>query len=231
MTRHAVAFSNPSSSSSAATAVTPLLLSSDKRRRAHSTVFRTAAASSSASTVPSSSSSTDDILKDVEERLGVTLSEDPTVPPPHPAVIVISGPSGVGKDAVIRRLQELRPELHMVVTATSRAMRPGEVDGVDYFFVTTGEFEDMIEQGELIEHAVVYGEYKGIPKQQVREKLDMNTDVVLRLDVQGAATVRGLIPDAVFIFLVAESEACLARRLVVRMWKEEGGGCGRRGWK
>ena len=73
----------------------------------------------------------------------------------------------------------------------------------------------MIDQGELIEHAVVYGEYKGIPKQQVREKLDMNTDVVLRLDVQGAATVRGIIPDAVFIFLVAESEASNSRRSVV----------------
>lgn len=111
---------------------------------------------------------TEEALKEVQERLGVTLSEEATVPSPHPTVIVISGPSGVGKDAVIRRLQELRPELHMVVTATSRAMRPREVDGVDYFFVTTKEFEDMIEQGELIEHAVVYGEYKGIPKQQVR---------------------------------------------------------------
>jgi guanylate kinase len=183
------------------------------RNDAHTTTAARAGATDAASTA---SSSTDDALRDVQERLGVTLSEEPTVPPPHPAVIVISGPSGVGKDAVIRRLQELRPELHMVVTATSRGMRPREVDGVDYFFVSTAEFEEMIEQGELIEHAVVYGEYKGIPKQQVREKLAMRTDVVLRLDVQGAATVRGLIPGAVFIFLVAESEASLARRLVAR---------------
>jgi len=98
----------------------------------------------------------------------VTLSEEPTVPPPHPAVVVVSGPSGVGKDAVVRRLRALRPELHFVVTATSRAPRPGEEDGVDYFFVSTEEFEKMIADGELIEHAVVYGQYKGIPKKQVR---------------------------------------------------------------
>ena len=159
---------------------------------------------------------TDAVIRDVQERLGVTLSEEPTMPTPPPAVIVISGPSGVGKDAVMRRLQELRPDLHQVVTATSRAMRPGEQDGVDYFFVTTEEFEAMISDGELIEHAVVYGEYKGIPKQQVRDKLAMDTDVVLRLDVQGAATVRTLIPGAVFIFIAADSEANLCRRLVSR---------------
>jgi len=172
-------------------------------------------ASPAAVDADAASSSVEEALEEVQQRLGFVLSEEPTVPPPHPAVIVISGPSGVGKDAVIRRLQELR-ELHMVVTATSRGMRPGEVDGVDYFFVSTPEFEDMIDQGELIEHAVVYGEYKGIPKQQVREKLGTNTDVVLRLDVQGAATVRALIPGAVFIFLVAESEAVLGRRLATR---------------
>ena len=152
---------------------------------------------------------TDAVIRDVQERLGVTLSEESTMPTPPPAVIVISGPSGVGKGAVMRRLQE-------VVTATSRAMRPGEQDGVDYFFVTTEEFEAMISDGELIEHAVVYGEYKGIPKQQVRDKLAMDTDVVLRLDVQGAATVRTLIPGAVFIFIAADSEANLCRRLVSR---------------
>ena len=124
-------------------------------------------ASPAAVDADAASSSVEEALEEVQQRLGFVLSEEPTVPPPHPAVIVISGPSGVGKDAVIRRLQELR-ELHMVVTATSRGMRPGEVDGVDYFFVSTPEFEDMIDQGELIEHAVVYGEYKGIPKQQVR---------------------------------------------------------------
>ncbi|EEH58196.1 uncharacterized protein MICPUCDRAFT_7683, partial [Micromonas pusilla CCMP1545] len=117
---------------------------------------------------------------------------------------------------VVRRLRALRPELHFVVTATSRAPRPGEEDGVDYFFVSTEEFEKMIADGELIEHAVVYGQYKGIPKKQVREKLAMNTDVILRLDVQGAATVREMIPGATSVFVCAESEAALARRLARR---------------
>lgn len=159
--RQAAAYDNPSLSSGAAMMF--------EKRRAHTatTVAGAGAVGGvNADAAPTSSSTTDDALKDVQERLGLTLSEEPTVPPPHPAVIVISGPSGVGKDAVIRRLRELRPELHMVVTATSRGKRPGEVHGVDYFFVSTREFEDMIDQGELIEHAVVYGEYKGIPKQQ-----------------------------------------------------------------
>mmetsp|Transcript_2076 Transcript_2076/g.6724 ORF Transcript_2076/g.6724 Transcript_2076/m.6724 type:complete len:340 (-) Transcript_2076:58-1077(-) len=163
-----------------------------------------------------SSAAAEDALRLVQDRLGVTLSEEPTVPPPHPAVVVVSGPSGVGKDAVVRRLRALRPELHFVVTATSRAPRPGEEDGVDYFFVSTEEFEKMIADGELIEHAVVYGQYKGIPKKQVREKLAMNTDVILRLDVQGAATVREMIPGATSVFVCAESEAALARRLARR---------------
>ena len=155
-------------------------------------------------------------IRAVEERLGVTLSESPTVPAPPPVVVVVSGPSGVGKDAVVRRLLEQRPELSMVVTATDRAPRPGETDGVDYHFTTTKRFEAMIANGELIEHAVVYGQHKGIPKSSVRDKLSSNDDVVLRLDVQGAATVRTMMPDAVLVFLCAESEAALARRLFKR---------------
>ena len=158
----------------------------------------------------------EDAVRDVQRRLGVTLSEEPTVPTPPPVVVVISGPSGVGKDSGVRRLQSLRPDLHMVVTATDRPPRPGEQDGVDYHFLTTRDFERMIADGELVEHAVVYGQYKGIPKQQIREKLAANTDVILRLDVQGAATVRDLMPDATFVFVAAESEAALARRLAGR---------------
>lgn len=156
------------------------------------------------------------MVRMVEQRLDSPLSTAPQYPPPGPLVVVISGPSGVGKDSVLRKLQERRPDLHFVVTATSRAMRPGEEDGVDYHFVTKESFEAMIAEGELIEHALVYGEYKGIPKQQVRDALASGRDVVLRLDVQGAATVRELIPDAVSIFIVAESEAALAARLIAR---------------
>lgn len=154
-------------------------------------------------------------LQQVEDRLG-TLRTDATVPLTVPVVIVISGPSGVGKDAVIQALEQAQPGLHFVVTATSRGKRKGEVDGKDYHFVSKEQFESWIKAGELLEHAVVYGEYKGIPRQQVTNALARGTDVVMRIDVQGAATIRRLMPDAIFVFLVAESERTLVSRLVQR---------------
>lgn len=157
------------------------------------------------------------VLKALEKALGSPLDTGPQASPSKPLVIVISGPSGVGKDAVIKRLQEVRPDLHFVVTATSRPQRPGEVDGKDYFFVSKEDFSTMIQENELLEYALVYGDYKGIPKLQVKDAMAKGTDVVLRLDVQGAATVRSILgPNAVFIFLVAESEVALVKRLVER---------------
>lgn len=122
----------------------------------------------------------------------------------------------MGKDAVVRQLQARRPGTRFVVTATTRPLRPGEVHGVDYLFVSRAEFDALIARDELLEHALVYGEYKGIPKSQVRDALAAGADVVLRVDVQGAATMRRLLPGAVFVFLVAESEHALAHRLVSR---------------
>jgi len=133
-----------------------------------------------------------------------------------PLLIVISGPAGVGKDALLRRMKERGHPLHFVVTATDRPPRPGEVHGVDYFFITTEEFTRMLEQDELLEHAIVYGQHKGIPKQQVREALASGKDVIMRIDVQGAATVRQLVPEAVLIFLTASSEKELEQRLRAR---------------
>lgn len=144
------------------------------------------------------------------------ISTKPMVAESAPIVLVVSGPSGVGKDAVLKALREARPDLYFVVTATSRGMRPGEVEGVDYLFITKEKFEQWLSRGELLEHAVVYGEYKGIPRPQVEEALQRGSDVVLRIDVQGARTVRKLLPEAVHIFLVAESEAELVERLVSR---------------
>jgi guanylate kinase len=141
---------------------------------------------------------------------------DPYNPVDCPLLIVISGPSGVGKDSVVKRLKERGYPFHFVVTATSRPPRPGEVHGVDYFFVSEADFKAMIRDDELLEHALVYEQYKGIPKQQVREALASGQDVVMRLDVQGAATVKRLVPDAVLIFLVPSSEEELARRLSCR---------------
>lgn len=102
---------------------------------------------------------------------------------------------------------------HFVVTATTRPPRPGEVDGRDYFFISNDEFAEMIDHHELLEWARVYNDYKGIPKQQVRDALASGKDVVMRLDVQGAATVRTLSPDAVLIFLAPSSEDELVNRL------------------
>jgi guanylate kinase len=135
---------------------------------------------------------------------------------PQPLLIVISGPSGVGKDSVVQALMKRGNSFHFVVTATTRPRRPEEVHGKDYFFVSKEEFARMIEQEELIEYAIVYNDYKGIPKQQVREALAKGKDVVMRLDVQGAATVRKLAPQAVLIFLTTESEEALVKRLKER---------------
>lgn len=133
-----------------------------------------------------------------------------------PLLIVISGPSGVGKDAVLGRMKERSLPFHFVVTATTRARRPQEVDGRDYHFVSPDEFQRMIETGELIEHAKVYNDFKGIPRAQVAEALRSGRDVAMRVDVQGAATVRALAPDALLIFLLTASEAELERRLRAR---------------
>jgi len=142
-------------------------------------------------------------------------------PAASPLLVVISGPSGVGKDVTLKRMQEMGCPFHFVVTTTDRPSRPDEVDGVDYIFVSTAEFERMIERDEFLEHAVVYGQYKGVSKAQVRQALESGQDVILRLDVQGAATIRRLVPDAILIFLTAESEEELAARLAARRTESE----------
>ena len=132
----------------------------------------------------------------------------------YPKLIVISGPSGVGKDTIARRLIDSNPEqFYFVVTATTRPARSGETHGFDYFFYSTDEFAQMIENNELLEYAVVYNDYKGIPKQQIRDALNSGRDVIMRVDVQGAATIRKLIPNAISVFLTTESESELVRRL------------------
>lgn len=134
----------------------------------------------------------------------------------EPLLIVISGPSGVGKDTVIQRMKERELPIHFVVTATTRPSRPEEEHGVDYFFVSSDQFAEMIEQDELLEYAIVYKDYKGIPKEQVREALESGKDVVMRIDVQGAATIREKTKGAVLIFLTTQDEEELVNRLKAR---------------
>ncbi len=135
---------------------------------------------------------------------------------PQPLLIVLSGPSGVGKDTVLQRMKERNLPFHFVVTATTRPKRENEINGKDYFFVSHDEFARMIEEDELLEYAIVYNDYKGIPKQQVREALASGKDVVMRIDVQGAATIRKLTPEALLVFLTTQNEAELVERLKAR---------------
>lgn len=123
----------------------------------------------------------------------------------EPLLIVLSGPSGVGKDVTLQALKRRNIPLHFVITATTRAPRPEETHGVDYFFYSKAEFERMISENELLEYAIVYDDYKGIPKDQVRKAMQSGLDVILRVDVQGAAKLRELNPDAVMIFLIPSS--------------------------
>ena len=135
------------------------------------------------------------------------------LPEPQPLLIVISGPSGVGKDSVIKRMKKRQMPFHFMVTATTRPPRLEEVDGVDYWFLSKDRFAEMIDRGELLEYAIVYNDYKGIPKAQVQEALSSGQDVVMRVDVQGAATIRKLCADALLIFLTTKDEAELVERL------------------
>ena len=134
----------------------------------------------------------------------------------EPLLIVISGPSGVGKDTIIQRMKERDLQFQFVITATTRTPRPNEVHGRDYFFYSPAEFTQMIEKGELLEYALVYNDYKGIPKAQVRDALASGNDVVMRLDVQGAETIRQLCSDALMIFLSPQDEDEMISRLQER---------------
>ncbi len=132
---------------------------------------------------------------------------------PHPLLVVVSGPSGVGKDAMLALVREQRPEVFWAITATTRAVRPGEEHGVHHLFHTREEFLELLERGELLEHAEVYGNLYGVPKAPVREALAEGRDAIVRTDVQGAASIRALAPDALLIFVAPPSLEELERRL------------------
>jgi guanylate kinase len=132
-------------------------------------------------------------------------------------LIVISGTSGSGKDSVVKELVKQLDDIgsppHFVVTTTTRARRGNEIEGIDYYFVSKPEFERMIAKGELIEYALVYGQYKGVTRKEVRTAMASGKDIVMRLDVQGAATIRRMAPESVLIFIATSSERELAERL------------------
>ena len=129
---------------------------------------------------------------------------------------MISGPSGVGKDTLIRRLLELDKNFIYSVSGTTRRPRPGEKPDQNYTFLTRGEFEKLIEKGAFLEHAEYNGHYYGTFRERVETARDAGRDVILKIDVHGAEQVRRLVPDAIFIFVVAPSESELERRQVER---------------
>lgn len=130
-----------------------------------------------------------------------------------PLLVVLSGPSGAGKDAVLDELARRGHRFHRVVTCTTRPPRENERDGVDYFFVTDARFDELVRTGGLLEHAVVYGHRSGVPRAQVVEKLREGVDVYVRTDVQGAASIKKLAPEAVLVFIAPASLEELEARI------------------
>jgi len=126
---------------------------------------------------------------------------------------VLSGPAGVGKSSVVGYLREKHPDVWHSVSATTRPQRPGEVPGVDRFFVDGEEFGRMLRDGELLEHAQYAGNWYGTPRAAVEERLAAGTRVLLEIEVQGARQVRQLMPDALLVFLAPPSWEELERRL------------------
>lgn len=134
----------------------------------------------------------------------------------QPVIFIISGPSGVGKDTVMRELEKFSLPLQRVTTTTSRPMRPGEREGVPYHFVSEQQFQQMIARGEFAEHARVFNSWKGITKAELEKVLDGNHGVLLQIEHQGAKTIKRLYPEAVVFVITPPSIAALNQRLTQR---------------
>ena len=140
----------------------------------------------------------------------------PSELPARPLVIVVSGPSGVGKDAVLTRMKMLGYPLEYITTVTTRPQRAKERDNTDYHFITRERFQEMLENKELLEWANVYGNWYGVPTKPVKEALGKGQDIIIKVDVQGAASIKKILPQAVFIFLIPPTVEELTIRLKQR---------------
>jgi guanylate kinase len=139
----------------------------------------------------------------------------------NPLVIIISGPSGVGKDAVLHEIKQRRGHFEFITTVTTRQQRPNETDRVDYHFISEAEFQDLLKRSEFLEHANVYGHRYGVPKGPVREALAAGRDTIIKVDVQGAANIKKILPEAVFIFIAPPNLDDLSDRLKKRRTESE----------
>tara|TARA_B100001559_G_C16485974_1_gene616048 strand:+ start:1663 stop:2271 length:609 start_codon:yes stop_codon:yes gene_type:complete len=135
----------------------------------------------------------------------------------NPLIVLISGPSGVGKDSVINKLRDNFNSINVIITATTRSIRVGEIDGRDYIFVDQKDFERMKKANEFLEYANVYGNQYGVPKDQVKSALSRGQDALIKADVQGAKTIMKLEPRVLSIFIMPESINDLEKRLTKRM--------------
>jgi len=143
-------------------------------------------------------------------------SQAPLNLPKRSLLIVLSGPSGTGKDAVLSRMKKSGYPLEYIVTVTTRPKRAGEKDNIDYHFVPMEKFQEMIKNNELLEWANVYGNRYGVPKQPIKQALDKRQDIIVKVDTQGAATIKKILPQSVFIFLTPPSLEELTMRLKQR---------------
>jgi guanylate kinase len=134
----------------------------------------------------------------------------------RPLLIVVSGPSGAGKDTVLTRMKESGIPLEYVVTATTRPQRDNEKNNIHYHFISTERFQEMIERKEFLEWANVYGNWYGVPKKPIKRALDKGQDTIVKVDIQGATTIKKILPQGVYIFLVPPSIEELASRLKLR---------------
>jgi len=131
-------------------------------------------------------------------------------------LIIVSSPSGGGKGTLIKEVLKSVPDIGYSVSFTTRQARGAEINGKDYFFVNRAEFENLIEQGEFLEHAEVHGNFYGTSVQQIKREIELGRDIILEIDVQGAASVRAKVPEAVSIFILPPSYEVLEERLINR---------------
>jgi guanylate kinase len=137
-------------------------------------------------------------------------------PSSNPLVLVISGPSGVGKDAILNRMKERNFPFSFITTVTTRKRRAAEKDGVDYHFISVDDYQKILANNGFLESAQVYGNWYGVPRDPVKAALAQGKDTIIKVDIQGVANIKKVLPEAIFVFILAPSAEELSKRLCQR---------------